>query len=739
MTPATNLIPVNSADNDFGYGQLFAILIRRRFWLLGGLVVATGLGAFMTWRQPPTYISGMQLLIAPNYQGKQQKPSPEFADTTVEVDTATQINLMQSSGLLQRAAKLLEAEYPEFGPQNPSALALIKGGLTVAQLGVESGGKKSETATKIFGINYTDNDPGRAQAVLRALKKVYLDYNLEQQRLRLDKGLAFINEQLPQIRQQVKGSESALERFRRTQELIDPANQAKAQEDAINALQREQQVNQVQLKELQSRYTELQNQLALNPQQARLAARVSQSGRFQSLLNEIQKSELILVQQRLRFKDNMPQVQQVLDQRKKQLDLLQIEVNRVLGGNAGQVAGQGESLLAQGQLAGIDLSLVGQLVEAEVNLQAASARFNSLNQAEAELRGELQRFPRLLAEYGRLQPEVDLNRETLRQLLKARQDLGLEIARGGFDWQIVEEPQFGYQTGPDLRRNLLLGAVAGLFLGGVAAFLREAADDAIHSSNELEKQVAVPLLGVIPALTQEPEGGALGLPFGRSPVLTSVTPDVIQWQPFREALDLLYQNIQLLNADHALKSLMVTSALAGEGKSTLALGLAISAARLHKRVLLVDADLRRPSLHKLLDLPNDRGLSTLLANDDPVPTRIGARAANLRSNISVVTAGPPPADPAKLLSSHRMREIMATFERSYDLVVLDAPPVLGMVDTMLVGSRCQGVILVGRIEQVTRTELNRAIAASQRLNVVGIVANGSTSPLSNAAYYQTSS
>ena len=732
MTAAIKVPATALADNnDGGYGQIFAIIARRRLWFVGGAVASFAIASFVTWKQKPTFQSSMQMLIAPIYQGKQQKANSEFADTNVELDPATQINLMQSTGLLQRALQILKSDYPEFDPQKPGSVSILKKGLVVSQ--VAAGGKNSASPTKIFDVTYQDNDSIRTQAVLKALKKVYLDYNLEQQKLRLDKGLAFINEQLPQIKAKVTDSETSLQRFRRNQGLIDPEAQARAKEGAINALQQQQQTNQAQLEELQGRYAELQRRLALNPQDAILAARVSQSSRFQVILNEIQKTELTLVQQRLRFKDNMPQVQQVLDQRQKQIGLLQEEVGRVLG-EGGQSL-NGEALLNKGQLSGIDLTLVGQLVETEVNLRSATARFDSLNQAQGQLRQELQRFPSLLAEFGRLQPEVDLNRDTLKQLLKARQDLGLEIARGGFDWQIVEEPPLGFQTGPDYGRNILLGAVAGLFLGGIAAFLREAADDAIHNSSDLERQVPIPLLGVIPELALEAAGGSpLSIPFSKSRTLTPMTPDVLQWQPFREALDLLYQNIQLLGAQESLKSLMMTSALAGEGKSTLILGLAISAARLHQRVLLVDADLRRPSLHKLLNLPNDRGLSTLLTSNAPIPTRLTSRSTNLGSNISVVTAGPTPADPAKLLSSPRMRDVMATFERNYDLVLLDAPPALGMVDTMLLGSCCQGVILTGRLDRVTRNELTQAIAALQKLNVIGIVANGATTSLNSPNY-----
>jgi capsular exopolysaccharide synthesis family protein len=146
---------------------------------------------------------------------------------------------------------------------------------------------------------------------------------------------------------------------------------------------------------------------------------------------------------------------------------------------------------------------------------------------------------------------------------------------------------------------------------------------------------------------------------------------------------------------------MITSALAGEGKSSLALGLALSAARLHQRVLLIDADLRRPSLHTQLNLPNEEGLSTLLTVDADIASHSSVQSSE-DSFIDILTAGPTPEDPAKLLSSQRMRQLMVNFEQKYDLVLLDAPPVLGLVDAILAGSFCSGVVLVSRIGQVTR-------------------------------------
>ncbi len=708
---------IEAAETDPGYGQLFAVLMRRRFWLLGVFSGVLSIAAILTFLAEPVYKSSMQLLVESNYQSKRGEngnAEMSFADSRVEVDTATQLTLMRSSHLLQRAVKVLKPQYPDI------TVAELQKSLVLTQL------VEDKVKTKVFEVVYTDSDPEKTKKVLQAIQKAYQDYNREQQRQRLAKGLSFITDQVPKVEKQVKQAEDALEKFRDRQNLIDPEAQSKALFDALNSVRQDQRTNQAQLRDMQARYAALQQQVKRSPQEALVASRLSQSSRYQALLNELQKSELTLEQQRLRFKDADPHIKSLLEQRQRQLNLLRAEVSRVLGTVPAQLNQSSNDLLRAGQLGATDLTLITQLVEAQVNTRALQARSQSLSQTEKQLTTELKRFPRLLAEYGRLQPNVQVGRETLQQLLTARQELALEIARGGFDWQVVEAAQLGTQIGPSLKQNLLLGAVAGLILGSVAAFVREGIDDSVHSSDELKKQVAVPLLGLIPAV---PRSGfsepMLNLSFRKAPALAPATLQVVDWPPFRESLDLIYKNIQLLNSTFPFKSLVITSALAGEGKSTLALGLAMSAARLHQRVLLIDADLRRPSLHKQLNLPNEQGLSTLLASDRPITEEQSyIQPAIAYSNISILTAGPTPNDPAKLLSSQRMAELISTFEESYDLVLLDAPPVLGIVDAILTASFCSGVLMVGRMGQVTRSELTRATNMLHKLNVIGVIANG---------------
>lgn len=706
------------ADEDPGYGQLWAVLLRRKLWVLASCLGTVGVAWFIGSHQEPTYRSSMQLLVEQNYRGKSEPGTnnTQFADSDVQADYATQLTLMNSSISIQRIVDRLRPIYPQIDSEE------IKKSLTVTQVTGKTAEKKVDT--KIVEAAYEDSDPLRAQKILQTVQQVYQDYNREQQQIRLAKGLAFINEQVPQIEQRLQQAESALEKFRKTYNFLNFELQSKTLVESLDNILREQRTNLVQIQDLSTRNATLEQKLALSPQASSEATRLSQSTRYQNILNEIQKTELALVQERLRFTESAASVQRLSEQRQQLQAQLEIEKQRILpnggsGGNSGT-----DPLLKSGQLGTTDLSLTSQFVDVQIALKAARARAQTLAQIERRYKQEIQQFPALLSEYNRLQPAVQVNRDTLQQLLKSRQDLGLEIARGGFDWQVVEEPRLGLKTGPKLKRTLLLGAVVGLFLGGIAAFVREWLDDSIHSVDELKKQTNLPVLGSVPEISLPGSQLGIVLPRQLSPATIS-TLQVVQSLPFRESLDLAYQNIQLLESAQSLKSLAITSALTGEGKSTIALGLALSAARLHQRVLLIDADLRRPSLHKQLNLFNTVGLSTLLSDDTETSSSYKAvRPLATNGNLDVLTAGPTPLDPAQLLSSRRMAELMAEFEADYDLVLLDTAPILGIVDTVMVASFCGGVAIVERIGRSNRKDLNQGMSIMQRFNVVGLILNG---------------
>ncbi len=707
-----------TTEKDLGYGKIFAVFVRRRFWLFGGLGLGLVIAVFINIYSKPKYTSIMRLLVESTYKSS----SSSFIDSSVQIDYATQLNLLQSSSMFQKAADLLAAEYPDITG------AELQLPLKIAMLG----GK--EAPTKIVEVRYTDLDPVKTRQVLRAFQRVYTDYNRDQQEKRLQRGLAGIDEQVVNVRKNIAETGEAIEVFRRKNNLFDATQRVTEVTSALNAIAQQQSSTKLEYEQASTRLQSLRQKLNLSSQDALLLTRLNQSQRYQALILQMQGIEIALNTEKARFQPANPVVEALELRFQKQQESLEEERKNILGdanlpsssSSFSSISSSISSKWNGDQLSGVDLALASQIVETQTQLTLLQTRLDSLSSQELALRSEIDRLPKLLGEYETLKPKLQVQQDTLQTLLKNRQELSLEIARGGFDWQVVEEPNIGFtDTGDSLRKNLLLGVVAGLFIGGAAAFGRDMQDDTMHTYDDLEQQIsALSILGMTPQYLQAEESSANFLPqFLKGQSVSPLTIEIIQWLPFRESLDLIYKNIQLNSYSQEIsrRSLVITSALPNEGKSTIAIGLAASAARLHKRVLLIDADMRSPSLHRHLNLPNERGLSTLLASKGVIDSRDVIQSSN--SSIDILTAGAIPSDSVTLLSSEWMQRLISDFEQDYDLVIIDAPPILGTVDTIQIASCSGGVIAVARIDRITRSEFSQAIAVLQRLNLIGVIAN----------------
>ncbi|MEG3439693.1 polysaccharide biosynthesis tyrosine autokinase [Pannus brasiliensis CCIBt3594] len=700
-------------STDVGYGQLLAILWRRRFWFSGVFISVFLVASFFALQKKPTYMSSMQLLVEPNYQPKPERESGTantFIENNFQIDYATQLNLLRGSVLIRKAIDKVKKEYPRL------TIAAIQRNLLLEQIRTE------KTETKIFNIAFSAGDPIESLKILQAMREVYQEYNLEQQQKRLSDGLGFVNKQLPLARQNLRSAEVALKQFRAANNLIDPQAEANTLVAGIRAIEAERESLKAQYREARVRRELLQKNLD-RPGGERVldSSRLSQSTRYQNLLTNIQETELALAERRSMFTDSHPLVRELLEKRQNIQKLLREEKEKILG--KASPAESDTALQKQGQYSPIDLETITTLLNTDLAARGLQERERSLAKTEAQLQAELARFPAWISEYNRLSQEVEVRRTTLQQLLQAQQTLAIELDRGGFNWQVVESPRAGVKVGPNRARDLLVAGVVALFVGGIAAFARETLDDSIHTSDQLERQGVLPLLGATPKWRPlEARGANLGFPWRASPEETSPILSIVGWQPFRESLDLIYKTLQLLEPGTTRRSLAIASTLPGEGKSTLTLGLALSAGRLHRRVLVIDANLREPFLHELFQLPNDQGLSNWLAGESDRPSPHALSFAG--SSIDLLTAGPKPKDPVKLLTSRRMEELMEEFGRLYDLILLDTPAILGRVDALQIASQAKGTILVARLDRVTQSQIAEATERLRPLSPLGIIANG---------------
>ncbi len=416
-----------------------------------------------------------------------------------------------------------------------------------------------------------------------------------------------------------------------------PQVQSKIILESLADIQKQLQTTRAQLQDVQARQDNLEQKMASSSQNPLISSGLSQSSRYQTLLNEIQKTELALAKERLRYTDDYPTVEKLKQQRQSQLALLRQEVGR-LTDKASAGSSKRDSLLTQ-NVVGVEPKLVDELILVQTAALGLIANEKSLTDSEQQLRSELNKYPSLTAEYNRLLPKVETSRKRLEQLLQAQQSLGLKIAQGGFDWQVLEAPALGTYVRRHRLLILLGGAIIGPILGIAAALIWEIFNNAIYSAQDLQKLTNLRILGSVPKLPQHgvkkrfPNLLLIGQRNSDSS-LVETSPRL----PIHETLDMIYQNIQILKYPFPFKSLMLTSALLGEGKTTLVLGLGASAARMHQRVLVIDANLQSPSLHKILELSNEWGLSLLLL--DETITHVQDYIQPIHPSIDILTAGP---------------------------------------------------------------------------------------------------
>jgi polysaccharide biosynthesis transport protein len=703
--------------------QLSITLRRRRFLVLGVSCVVMSVASLIAINTKSTYQSSMQLLVSSNANaGNRASTIPNWTDSDISdinlpvLDYTAQVRLMLSPKLIDKAVVLLRPYYPNItiedikgkkGDEQQSPLSIVK---------IEDKIGANNLPLQVLKISFKDDNPLKSQRVLLALQKVYQDYNNQYQKERLDKGLTFINARLAQLQKEVRQSEKNLEYFRRKHNLLEPEVQSKIILESLAEVQNQLQITRAQLQDVQARYSNLEQEIAASSHKARIYSRLNQSNSYQTLLSEFKKTELTLAREQQRYTDASPIIEQLKEQRQNQLRLLKREVNQLIGDMQ-------NIPLSQQQTEGVDPQLLQERTQLQTIALGLLANEKSLAETEQKLRFEFSKYPSLIAEYNRLLPEVQTKRKQLEQLLQAQQSLGLKIAQGGIDWQVVEEPGLGKFIGIDRLSVLLGGLIISPILGVVVALSWGMFTRTIYSEKELQQLTNLRLLGSVPKLA--PRGIKKWLPniSGNKPHNT--VPSFVETGsclPCHETLDILYQNLRISKNPLAFKSLMFTSALSGEGKTTLLLGLAASAARMHRRILLIDANLRYPSLHKTLQLSNDWGLSLLLL--DETNNHIHNYIQPVHPLIDVLTAGPKAEDTIKLLSSQRMKELLKRFEQSYDLVLVDAPPILGTADARILAAYCHEIVMVGRMGRITQSDLMQAQEILSHWNLIGIIANG---------------
>ncbi len=699
-------------------GQFLAALRRRALIILGVTAAATSVAYLLTVSRTPTYNSKFQLLIAP-LATEAQDPAAnaqENAPATVSprVDYQAQSKVLLSPKLIDPVVNKLQAEYPNL--TYDSLRQDLKIGLP-----------QDAGEGKILEVRYQDPAPQKVKQVLNALIPVYLQYGSQQRQSTARQGLEFVNQQIPPLQARVAALEKQLQTFRQQYGLIDPDAQGKQLTDQIAAIQKQRQQTQLQLNEAQTRYTGLQRQTNLKPEEAIAGSVLSQAPDYQKLLERLREVESQLALESAQYTDEHPRILYLRDQRQKLLPLIQQEAQRAVGKKLASTAASGVSAYQNS----VRLGLTEQLVEAANQIPVFQTQLQALSQTEAQLVQQAKQFPVVARRDGELQRQLATATNQLNQLLDKRETLQFETAtqKQKMPWELILPPSEPDATLPSLERNLALGALLGLLLGVGIALLLERLNTVLYTSRDIKVVTRLPILGTIPFQKQlkqlAPAAKMIDLASqSQSLALNNAggAQDYVA-TPFSDAFRSLFKNIRFLRFDNPVRSVVISSAVPGEGKSTVAMNLAQAAAAMGQRVLLVDADLRRPQVHKLVGVANAQGLSEVVDHD--LSLKAAIKSAPFDPNLYVLTTGAIPPDPTSLLSSQKMAHLVAVLPKAFNLIIYDAPP-LGLADASLLAPQTDGLIMVTRLGKIERGVLEQAIETLEvpQAPVLGLVVNG---------------
>jgi capsular exopolysaccharide synthesis family protein len=676
----------------------FFELLQRRAVVIGAVIFAGMTGVtYLTMTQKSIYGGNFRILVEP-VSNDDQAEKVRLTDSSFSkpgLDYESQIQVLKSSELLQPIIKKSRESYP-----NITYNSLISS-LNIRRIGT----------TKIIEISYQSSDRQEIQFVLNTFSEFYLKYSLNKRKTKLNQGVQFVNQQLPDIQNRVTQLQKELQIFRQKYNFFDPGIQSGIITGSLQSLRQQRASVNQQLAAAKNNYLRLQapeEQLAM----------LNDAPLYQQLIVQQRQLDTQISGELARFQTDNPVIQTLQDKRNNLLPIINAEAKRILN---------------------------TRIAQAAVIIRKIEVDNQQLTQAEQQLQSELKQLPILSRQYADIQRNLQLANESLTRFLAKREQLQIEVAQTELPWELIQAPaQSRYPISPDAPRNLLLGFVASSLLGFGVAKIMEDIDNTYHRIENLQDKIGVPLLGSIPFnknLTRSPSSNLRNIgkdqepevvvdpimasdEYNTSPRRPSRSSSYYGQGSFWESLQVLYSNIQLLNSDRPIKSFVVSSAVPGDGKSTVAFSLAKTAAIMGKKVLLVDCDLRKPKVHKLSQLNNLWGISSLISSDIDVEQVI-QKIPGL-NDLSVITAGPVPPDPARLLSSDKMSQIMDYFTDNFDLVIYDTPPLSGLVDARLVAVHTDGVMLVVRIDKTDKSvakQLVNTLKASP-INLLGLVVNG---------------
>jgi capsular exopolysaccharide synthesis family protein len=580
--------------------------------------------------------------------------------------------------------------------------------------------------SRLATVSYTDANPERAARVLSAVLRAYIEQHRAEQRSVSEEASQWLGDQVQALKQRLEESEHELYEYRKEKDILDVS--ADDQSEMLGS-------------SMQQLTTEL---TAAEARRAKIGARRSE-------LRKVGSDD----PERLPVAELMDST--VLSQLREKYVVASAELDSLVGAGKGTNHPDVASVRARRDAARrLLLAEVENVKESvEKDYAAASQEISALSALLADARKKALELNKLAIDYKRLERQRDTNEKLFGLVTERSKETDLTRMLAPSNTKVVDPPEVpGAPFSPNVPLNLMAGLMLGLALGLVVAIGREQFDASVRRPEVLEQATGAPFLGLLPLVKRgETKRGFSPLAFlrrkrARSPAQLGSQPATPSGERARRSELTVHYDPQsgmaesarairtnLLLSDVPTQTLLVTSSAPGDGKTTVACSLAISLASAGQRVCLVDADLRRPRLHRIFGVPNDLGLTSAVAGGHPLGELL---RPTLVTGLSLLPAGHLPAHPAELLHSERFAELLHELRERFDRVVFDSPPLIPVTDGAVLASQLDATVLVARAFGSKKHTVRRSarILRDVDANVVGAVLNAVDFDRGEYRYYQ---
>ncbi len=567
--------------------------------------------------------------------------------------------------------------------------------------------------TDLIEIEATSPDPAQAAVLANKTAEAFIGEELK--RVREDyKGVSkFIEANIERTRAEYQNALKDLKDYKEKEQTVSLDTETTNLLQRISDYRKQVSDNNVAIFKDRASISRAESQLSAIPKYQKTSEQMKDNEMVLSLKITLRDLYLSLAESQTKYTVEHPAVIDIRNKIKETKDLLDREIKKIFGS----------------ETVGIDpvyQDLSVKLAGYHVDLASLESQNQALPAVIKKYERDLMALPRKSADYAQLQLSVNVTQDIYNSMLKYRYQMGMAESMAVSSIYMVEPAIVpGRNDSKHRHPNLLLNTIIAIFLGAPfgmgAALLMEYLDDSVSTSDDVKAVSHLTFLGSVFMLKKkEPK------------LINEADPR----SPIRESLRTIRNSIRFATTDKPPKSIVVTSSVQDEGKSFFASNLAIQAAAEGKKVLLIDGDLRRPGLTNYFNVPRTTGLTSFIvgeADEDAVRVDSGVEG------LSIIPTGPIPPDPARLVESRKMHQLIKDMEEAYDLVIIDSPPILAASDAVILGRAADGVILViesGKGKKKHIADIMELLTKAG-INVIGAALNKvSTGRHSYYYYYQ---